>query len=537
MKFSLIIKNGKIIDGAGNPPIFTDIGIREGKISKIGKINAVSIEKDTKVIDARNLVVCPGFIDMHSHDDITLSLRGSLECMIKQGVTSAVVGNCGITYSPLPREPEKKEMFKQMLAISNPKIKNLDIPWTNFSEYLKFLEELGSPINIIPLVGFTLIRANLLGFDNKTPTKEQLEEMKSYLEESMQAGAFGFSTGLQYIPQNFAKTEELIDLAKIVGKYNGFYFSHIRNQGEYYVEAVQELIKIVEESGCRGGQVAHLKPGREIGGDLIPYLLLMEKANERGLQIRGDQYPYLRASNNLTNRLPSWAEEGGTKKILRRLKKPEVQAKIREDLLKEFDNIEKLWKQNYISYVPNSEKWKGYEGLSLYEIAKKRNEKDIFSMFFDIIMDDKAGTDITTKFGNEEDLRQIMKHPLVMVGTDGEGVEFGVGKPNPRSYGTYPRILGKFVREEGLFTLEEAIRKMTALPAQTVGLQDRGILKENFWADIVIFNPDTVIDKATYMNPHQYPEGIEFVIVNGQIEVENQKYAKKKSGKILRRPW
>jgi N-acyl-D-amino-acid deacylase len=530
MGFDIIIKNGIIYDGSENPPLYLDIGITDGKILKMGAISDTASNPNTRIIDATGKIVCPGFIDMHSHDDWSIIQGISLECMVRQGITTAVVGNCGGTFAPL--NPEKKEKFMKMFALSFLSFDNVVMPWLSFAEYLEFLEKADLPVNFIHLTGFSLIRANVLDYDDRTPSEEELEVMKQYMEEAMQAGSWGLSTGLYYVPQSFATTQEIIEVAKIVAKYEGFYFSHIRDEEKKYALAVQELIEIVEKSGCRGGQVSHLKPGRDVGGTPIPYLGLMEEANDRGLQIRGDRYPYLRSSNGLVNQLPHWAQEGGAIAILERLENHEMREKIRQEMMLINPNLDAWAQKIYIAEV-DVEKWKSIEGLSLKAIADLHKIEDVFSIFFQIILDDQTKTSITVEFGNESDSRQILTHPLVMIGTDGAGEIFGVGKPHPRSYGTYPRILGKFVRDEKWLSLSAAIRKMTAFPAQTLGLQDRGMVKESAVADLVIFNPKTVSDRATFSDPHQYPEGIDFVIINGKMVIDDNEYVNRSAGKVL----
>ncbi|MFX1532978.1 MAG: amidohydrolase family protein [Promethearchaeota archaeon] len=541
MNFDIIIKNGKIIDGTGNPWYRGEIGIKDGKIVKIRH----QMDEDArKEIDASNLIVAPGFIDPHSHSDFALPFENRLESTIRQGITTAVIGNCGDSLAPI--NIEKIEVFKKLAEIFAPPGETLDITWQSFKEYLLSLEEKRSSTNIVPLVGFGTIRiAGGPGFEDREPTVEEFDQMKEYVEEAMQSGAFGMSTGLIYAPQVYAKTEEIIELAKTVAKYGGLYFSHIRGEGVTVIHAVKELIEIVEKSGCIGGQVAHHKvSGPSFWGTSKKTLQLMEEANAHGINISCDQYPYNRGMTSLITVLPPWVHIGGLEKILERLKNSDNRERIKKDIMEGIEGWENLIKdlgpeRIYIVSV-KTERWKDIEGKNLVEITKLKGKPDEFTTLFDLLIEEKGEVAITTEGQGEEDIRRIMTSRYTMIGTDGWGVSptgiLSYGKPHPRFYGTCPRILGRYVREEGLMTLEEAIRKMTSFPAQRLSLFDRGLIREGMWADIVIFDPNVVIDKATYDQPHQFPEGIPHVIVNGIIVVENNKQNNELPGKVLRRP-
>jgi N-acyl-D-amino-acid deacylase len=412
---------------------------------------------------------------------------------------------------------------------------NTEIPWHTFKEYLDLLEVQGSSLNIVPLVGFEIIRQSVLEDDIRAPSKQEIEQMQAYIEEAMQAGAFGFSTGLIYPPQISAKTPEIIECAKIAGKYGGMYFSHIRNEGDNVLDAIEELIEIVEKSNCKGGQIAHIKVAGELNwGKSKEMIDLIQEANDRGLMIRADQYPYKRGMNSLRDSLPEWAKVGGNDKIIQRLKDTDTREKIRKDLKEDFEASKNSWEKIFVA-SQRTEKWRDIEGLSIAEITKIKQLSSDFDIFCEILIDNKASAEQITEYGDEEDLKILMQSRFTMIGTDGWSVPFGYGKPHPRFYGTYPRILGKYVREEKILTLEQAIRKMTSFPAQTLGLLDRGLIREGMWADLVVFDSNTIIDKATYHDPHQYPDGIHYVIVNGEIVVKNKKHTLVKSGKILRR--
>ena len=539
MDQDIIIKNSRIIDGAGNPWFWADIAIKDEKISKIS--HKISDDAE-KIIDADGLIACPGFIDMHSHSDYVLAVMAKAESFIRQGITTCTIGMCGEGLAPIP--PDKIEDAKKLLGKVSPLLEHLNITWSTFAEYLAYLDKRKCPLNLIPCVGYNNIRlAGGAGFEDRDPTEVELNDMKEHLKEAMIAGAFGISTGLIYAPQVYVKTEELIELVKVLAEFNGIYFSHIRGEGENLINAVKEFIEIMEKSGCQSGQISHKKvSGKRYWGASKESLRLIEDANARGLRIAFDQYPYNRGMTGLSALLPPWVHEGGKEKLLERLKDPNGREKIRKDTeegIKGWENFIKKggFESVYISGVSNP-KWKDIEGKNIPEITRIKGKKDEWETFFEILIDEDTGGSITLDLMGEEDIRRIMTNRYQMFGTDGVAIPNvpALGKFHPRFYGTYPRALGKYVREEKVLTLEDAIRRMTSFPAQKLGLRDRGLIKEGMFADIVLFNPDTVIDKATYDDPHQFPEGIPHVLVNGIVVVENNKQARKNPGKVLRRP-
>ncbi|MFW9962999.1 MAG: amidohydrolase family protein [Candidatus Sifarchaeia archaeon] len=538
-ELSILIQNGTIVDGSGHGPFKADIVVNDGRISHIGPNGTTDAEV---VLDAKELVVCPGFIDIHSHSDMSVQFDNRLESMIRQGVTTSVMGNCGSSLAPI--NDETIDLIQQEFDIFSPPGHKLDITWRSFGEYLETLEKTEIPINLISLIGFGTVRiAAGPAFDNRKPTKKEFTKMKACVAEAMEAGAFGLSTGLYYAPQIFASTNEIIELAKIVAEYNGLYFSHIRGEGATVVQAVKELIQIVEESGCRGGQVAHHKiAGQPYWGTSKDTLNVIAEANIQGLRITCDQYPYNRGMTSLISLLPPWVHEGGMEAILDHLRTSSSQERIKSDVeagISGWENIIKEvgWDNIFIASV-KTEKWKTIQGKSLLQIAEEYEYSDPFLLLFRLLLDEAGEASMTIESMGEEDIRRIMKNKYTMIGTDGWGVSptgvFSQGKPHPRSYGTYPRVLGKYVREERVLTLEEAIWKMTGYPAETLGLRDRGLIREGFWADIVVFDPITIRDKATFLNPHQFPVGIHQVIVNGEIVVDGTIQLDVFSGKVLR---
>ena len=545
MDFDTIIANGNIIDGAGNPWYRADIGITAGKISKIGALNKKNVDSKEK-INATDLVVCPGFIDMHSHSDAAIYVDNTLPSTIHQGITTSLVGNCGENLAPLT--PEKREAYlKQYEVFAPPGVSFQSVPWNTFGEYLDYMEEHGCVANTAQLVGFSTVRVvGGPGFEDRPPSVEEIKCMRSFVSEAMQSGAFGLSTGLIYAPQSYAKTDEIIALAKVAADYGGLYCSHIRGEGATVVDAVKEVIEITEKSGCIGGHIAHHKvAGKSYWGKSKETLQAIQDANARGICITCDQYPYNRGMTSMITLLPPWVHEGGLEKLVARLKNPKDRNRIKEDVQSGIDGWENWIKDGgfdaiYIASV-KTEKWSDAEGKHLSEVTRLKEKADEWETLFDLLIDENGEATMTVALMDEEDIRRIMKGRYTMIGTDGWGVNpSGImrhGKPHPRYYGTYPRILGKYVREEGVLTLENAIRKMTSFPAQRLGLADRGLLKEGMWADVVVFDPRTVRDKANYLDPHQFPEGIPYVLVNGRTVVANGKQTEMLPGKVLRRPW
>jgi N-acyl-D-amino-acid deacylase len=540
MGFDLIIKNGSIIDGAGNPCYRGDLGILNGRIKKIGLLKN---EQAGEIIDADDLTVCPGFIDVHSHSDAAIYFDNTLSSTIRQGITTSLLGNCGDNLAPLA--PESRQAYLKLYGVFAPPDLSFEaVPWNTFGEYLSYMEQHGCVANAAHLVGLGTVRvAGGPGFEDRPPTADEEKRMQSFVAEAMQAGAFGMSTGLIYAPQSYARTDEIISLAEVVGEYNGLYCSHIRGEGATVVDAVKEVIEITQASGCRGGHVAHHKiAGKAYWGKSRETLQLIEDANARGLSITCDQYPYNRGMTSLITLLPPWVHEGGLAALVARLKDSACRTRIIDDVNRGIPGWENWIKDAgfeaiYIASV-KTEKWRAMEGRSIREIARLKGGADEWQALFELLVDENGEVSMTVELMGEEDIRRIMTGRYTMIGTDAWGVNpagaTGHGKPHPRYYGTYPRILGKYVREEGVLTLEDAVRRMTSFPAQRLGLADRGVLKPGMWADIVVFDPGRVIDKATYLQPHQFPEGIPHVLVNGRIVVKDGRQTGALPGKVLR---
>ena len=538
MSYDLIVRGGRVVDGAGNPWYRGDVAVADGKIASIGCL----VESDVgKVIDASSLVVAPGFIDAHSHSDGTTLYYRQMESNVMQGVTTVVAGQCGSSSAPV--NPDLRQEMEERLARILPPEVELKITWTTFEEYLGEEEKAGLGANIAHLVGQGSVRVAAMGYEARDPTQGELERMRELTAEAMEAGAYGLSTGLIYPPGVFAKTEEIIEVAKVAARYGGVYDTHIRGEGKTLMKALAEAITIGEKADIPVHISHHKAAHKEVWGKSVDTLAMMEEARKRGVDITADQYPYRAGATGLATLLPPWAHEGGMERLLERLRDPDLRRKIRENIeegLLGWENFagELGWENIYVTRVVTDEN-KPIEGKNLREIREARGDPDECTSLLDLLLEEEGAAGMIIFSMEEGDIRRIMRHHLQMVGTDsGSSSTTGFmrrGKPHPRGYGSYPKILGRYVREHGVLRLEEAVRKMTSMPAQRFGILDRGLLRPGMWADMVVFDPKKVIDKATYQDPHQYPEGIEYVIVNGVMTVDKGRYTGALAGRTLRK--
>lgn len=542
MSLDILILNGFVVDGASNPWFRADVGVSKGKIAKIGNLG--SAQADT-IINATGLVVSPGFVDMHAHSDFVVVANPKAESKVRQGVTTDVIGNCGNSAAPAigPALERVQRILQEYEVAFN---------WTSFADYLNKLDEQGIAINVAPLVGHGTIRRCVIGLEKRASTNDELEKMKSLIVEAMQAGAFGMSTGLVYPPGRFADTAELIELCRVVAKYGGIYTSHIRGERETLVDAVKEAIEIGEKSGVPV-EISHHPAKIGAWGKSKETLRLIDEARARGVDVTCDLHPYIAGSPGLSTLLPPWVQEGGVENIVKRVSDAETRARIRKDMIEEKIpgpgpcGLVKRGMWDKIILV-HAEKNKDLIGKNFAEIAKLRGVS-AFDAYFDLLIDENASGAVVGFYYNEEDIRRVLKHHASMIGSDGYALApygvLGEGMKHPRSYGTYPMVFRKYVRGETrkdlryddgkkMLTLEEAVRKMTSLPAQKLGLRDRGLLREGMWADIAVFNPNTITDKATYLKPYQYSVGIEYVLVNGKTVIEKGKHTGALPGKALR---
>ncbi|MBM4339994.1 MAG: D-aminoacylase [Deltaproteobacteria bacterium] len=531
-QFDLLIKNGHLIDGTGNPYYRADIGIANGQIIRINR--EINQKGSQRVIQADGSIVSPGFVDTHSHDDLYLLINPTCDEKILQGVTTIVIGNCGFSMTPIS-EDHRTDIKDTLRVMGGEHLSEEDLEIRSFDDYLRKLEDLKPGINILPLVGHSTVRIAVLGSANRVPTDSELKRMKELVANAMGDGAWGISTGLIYAPGNYAGTDEIIELSKVASQFNGIYASHIRSEGDSLIPALTEAIKIGEEANIPVHVAHHKVIGKNNWGKSVETLKMMAEARARGVEITCDQYPYRAGSTFLAAVLPPSILSDGPEVFSEKLKDPTIRREVIAEIEKggegQWENLIKGagFENLVISASPNHH---DYIGRSIADIAKREN-KSPYDVIFDLVVEEKRGTIIILFVMSEEDIKRIIQSPFTMIGTDGIP-GFGVSKVHPRFTGTFPKVLGRYVREKGPLSLEEAIRKMTSLPAQTFRVKKKGLLKEGFDADIVIFNPKTIIDKSTYEDPKQKPEGISYVLVNGEIAVDNGKVMGATSGKVLR---
>ena len=530
ISFDLVITNGHIIDGTGSPWYSGDLGIRDGKIAAIGNL-ALASRKRT--IDAAGKVVAPGFIDMLGQSELTILVDPRLPSKIYQGITTEITGEGG-TVAPLNDAVIQSDHAGYEHYHITP-------DWRTFRQYFARIEKQGMGINLASYVGATQVRRLVLGDDNKQPTPDQLEQMKTLVREAMKDGTVGVSTALEYAPAPYAKTEELIALAAEAGKFGGIYSTHMRNESDSVLEAIDEALRIGREAHVPV-EIWHLKvAGKNNWGRMPEVVAKINGARAAGCDVTADTYAYTAWFNDFSAFIPPWAHDGGTAKLVERIKDPATRERIRRDLLTPSKDWDNEWQEIpgpeavMIGVVQNP-KMLPLEGKRLSEIAKLWN-KDPMDALFDFLSEDpNAGVAV---FGmSQPDVTLALQQPWVAIDNDSSGASpegiLGQEHPHPRAYGTFPRILRKYVREEKALTLEDAIRKFSALPAQRLRLIDRGALKAGMWADVVIFDPTTVRDLATFDNPNQLSEGMEYVLVNGVPVVDEAKITGALPGKVLR---
>lgn len=528
MSFDILIRDGRVVDGTGNPWFWADVGIKDGRIAALGNLSG---KKGEKIIDASGLVVTPGFIDVHTHTDAFNLINPTGDSFIMQGVTTHLIGNCGGSVAPVTdytRLEYEEELMKYDLKLN----------WSTLGEFLDKIEKNGVSLNVATLVGQGTVRKAVMGMEKRPPTEEEMEEMKSLVAEAMDHGAFGLSTGLWYAPSGYADTDEVVELAKVVAEYGGIYVTHMRSEENKLAEAVWEAIEIGER-GNIPVQISHFKAagGRRNWGKVKEALKMMEEARKRGVEITCDVYSWRASSTGLTAYLPHWVHEGGIPKLVERLTDPEMRPMIKKDTKeRELVSIEDIGWENVM--VSNCFKHRELQGKNVSELAAEKGV-DPYDFAFDLLVEEEGRVGVIVFEMDPEDVAIAIKSPLSMMASDGSAIAptgvMGEGKPHPRSYGNFVNVLGEYVREKGVLRLEEAVRKMTSMPANKFGFLDRGLLRRGFWADVVVLDPERVTSRATYMNPHRFPEGVKWVIVNGIVTVEEKKHTGARGGKVLRK--
>ncbi len=532
-EYDIIIRNGRVVDGTGRAAYNADVAIKGERIARIGNLRSAHALRE---IDARGLIVAPGFIDMLGQSETYLLIDPRAMSKVMMGVTTEITGEGGSIAPMNERLIREDESFYRRY--------NLTVDWRTLAEYFRRLERQGMGLNLGTYVGATQVRAYVIGFDNRAPTSSELEQMKRLVAEAMQDGALGVSTSLQYVPARFAKTDELIELAKVARKYGGIYATHQRSEANAIDASLAEVFQIGRDANIPV-EIWHLKTAYKKNWGRMPEILRkIADARSRGLNVGANVYPYTAASTALAACLPPWALEGGTERTIERLRDHATRERLKREIMTDSNDWENIYLGSggaqgvLIGSVVNPS-LEAMQGKRLSEIAADEH-KDALDALFDIIIADRGQTGAIYFMMSEDDLRAALRSPFVSICTDSgaratDGPLAG-SKSHPRGWGTYPRILGRYLRDEHLLTVEEAVRKMTSLPASRVGLRERGSLREGYFADITIFDPESVRDRATFENPNQYPEGIPYVIINGQVSVDRGQRTTALAGKVLRGP-
>lgn len=536
----LKIINASIVDGSGKKAYMGEIGIIGNKISEISeKIN----ENAKNTIDASGHVVCPGFIDAHGHSDFTLFVNNKGESKIRQGITTEVTGNCGFTAGPITEEHEDDlvHYLANTIVLSDEQRKTWK--WKSQDEFLKFCAKDGLSFNVVPLVGQGMIHVGVIGFDDRMPTEDELSKMKDMLKTELDSGFFGMSMAFEYEPGNYIRIEEVTEMCKVLREYGRIYTIHMKNEGMDLIPCVKHAIFIAEKSGCRV-EISHLK-ARYIAnwGKTKEAIALIEEAKQKGVNVGFDVYPYAAYGSGLIDLIPPWVKKDGPRIMCERLKDPDLRKKALFDMengIEGWDSIMKGegWEKCVQIAKLKTDKNRCFEGLKIDEIAKIRGCTG-YEAVVDLMVEEDASIKCIWFAMNEDELISIMKHPDSLFGTDGRACatygELSEGAVHPRYYGTYPRIFGHYVREKGILSLEDAVKKSTSMVAKQFGIDMRGEIKEGYFADIVIFDPEKIAETNSFAAPHSYPVGIDYVLVNGQAVVANGEHTGNMPGEILRK--
>jgi N-acyl-D-amino-acid deacylase len=532
----LLIKNGLIFDGTGAEPFRADLGIAGERIATISPISEKNLNPD-RIINLDGLSVAPGFIDVHAHSEFALLADSRAEGKISQGITTEINGNCGLSASPL---------LGEALIRREDDLKDIDIQerWMNFQEYFDLLNRRKPALNCASLVGHGNLRASIMGYDDREPTEHEMNHMKSLLDKALKEGALGLSSGLIYPPGIYSNTEELIELCRVLRKSRhpqnaltkkyGIFTSHMRSEGNRLIESIEEIIQIGKDADIPV-HISHIKTsGKDNWHKIHEAISVIEDAQNAGIHVTCDRYPYTAASTDLDTILPSWVYAGGSEEVVSKLRDAKVSQKIKKEIFSRHPDSE-YWENIRIATVVSPEnQW--MVGKSIAEIACAQRSESL-DVAIKILIEEKMRVTAIFSFMSEDNLRKFLSLPYVVIGTDStarssDGPTFQ-GKPHPRGFGSFPRFLGKYVRDESLMSMSAAIRKITMVPSKIFHISQRGILKEGAYADIVIFDADTIIDRATYEEPFNKSKGIHFVIVNGKIVYQDGSLTNERPGKIL----
>jgi N-acyl-D-amino-acid deacylase len=521
----LVLKNGRIVDGTGNPWFFGDVGIRDGTIVEVGRrVSAAGLE----VVDVRGQVVSPGFIDGHCHSDLMVLDDPRSEIKLQQGVTTEVLGNCGMT--PAPFAPENLELLRSYVEPVLGRTER-EWSWETVGHYVDCLRMAKPSENVATYVGHGTLRIAVMGFEDRPASAEELGRMEDLLEESLQAGAIGLSLGLMYAPGSYTAAEELARLCSVLPRYDRLLAAHIRGEGNSLIPSIREVIQIAERCGCPL-QISHLKAaGRSNWGGVAEAMELVEDARSRGLDVTCDVYPYTAGSTSLTTLLPPWALEGGISRTLKRLKEPTSRQRIEEELGHEHEDWDNLlastgWDSVYISSL-SKDSGTDLEGKNIYEVSEAKG-LDPADCMMDLLLEQDGKVSIVFFHMAETDVEQVLRWDRSLIASD--SLHDQARKPHPRLYGTFPRVLARYVREKKLLSLEEAIRKMTSFPARRFRLGRRGLIAPGYAADVMVFDPEKISDEATYEDQKRIPKGISRVLVNGTQVVSSGAHLGERAG-------
>jgi N-acyl-D-amino-acid deacylase len=530
--YDLIVAGGSVLNGDGTPAVSADVGIRDGRIAAIGDLGTAQTRQR---IDAGGLTVAPGFIDMHNHSDYTILVEPRAESMIRQGVTTMVLGESR-SAGPVRRGANDDPRSRADGAT---------VDWTTLGGYFARLERQHMSTNVASYVGEEQVWTYVKGYGQTPATPAEIEEMKALVAQAMEEGAMGLSTALLQPPSSIATTANLIELAKVSKRYGGIYSSHIRDEGENVFKAVDEAIRIGAGAGIPV-DILHMKIAHQaLWGRAGEIIAMVQKARDAGQNVQANVYPYTAGQNNLSSIIPPWAHDGGRQKLLERLRDPAARRRMHDEVLHGLPN----WYNHYLAtgggwsgmllVSLQSERNRAFQGKRMSDLIAARGG-DPVEVLFDVLVEEGGSVPTVFFHHSEPDMQLVLKQPWTSIGSDGSAVNpdgpTGRSHPHPRYYGTFPRVLGRYARDLKVITLPDAVRKMTSLNADKIGLKDRGRLKEGGWADITIFNAATVIDKATFENPHQFPVGIEYVIVNGVVTIERGRHTGALAGRVLYGP-
>jgi N-acyl-D-amino-acid deacylase len=537
--YDLLITGGSVMDGEGTPAVTADVGIRDGRIASIGNLATASARRR---IDASGLTVAPGFIDMHNHSDYTILVEPKSESMIRQGVTTMVLGESRSAGPVKPGVNDDRRATADGAAVE----------WTTLGGYFEKLERQHMATNIASYVGEEQVWTYVKGYGQSPATPEEVEAMKKLVAQAMEEGAMGLSTSLLQPPSSLATVENLIELAKVAKQYGGIYSSHIRDEGERVFQAVDEAISVGKGAGIPV-DIIHMKIAhKKLWGRVNEIIAMVQKARDAGFNVQANVYPYTAGQNNLSSIVPPWAHDGGREKMLERLRDPAARKRMREEVLNGLPG----WYNHYLAtgdgwagmilVTLRNERNKPFQGKRMSDLIAARLRRDAATarqapdVLFDVLIEEGGSVPTVFFHHSEPDMQLVMKQPWTSIGSDGSAVNpdgpTGRSHPHPRYYGTFPRVLGRYVRELKVLTLPEAVKKMTSMNADKIGIKDRGRLREGMWADVAIFDPNTVIDRATFENPHQFPVGIKYVIVNGVVTIENDRHTGSLAGKVIYGP-